>query len=389
MCAAGKHACESAAETPRRLALVGAGALGSAFARQLVLSGLALDRVLVIDPDDLEAHNVSLSRVFHEIIAEKGVSSLGRPKADLLAHVFRHGTPWPWVPYRAEIADVGWQDLQTCDLLVSCTDSALARAETAWIARCLRIPVLDGGVFGAGLLDGRVSWFPAHPHAACPLCALSEARRAELLAYASAPILGCRSPEVVSMGSAAQIPASLEHTAAHLVRSLRDLVPHLSPDPGSAAEASWAETLGRDAGGDWQAQRIHLQRSATCPWHDDLLPSLVALEDDTPLAGALCRVGTPEDSWRLQFPWPICLDARCGLCGHRDLRPQRLAFLRRRGVCPHCGPVGQMQSVTCVTSVGHREVLADRTPRQLGLPNRHLLQARRSVCPPGAGRETS
>ena len=88
---------------------------------------------------------------------------------------------------------------------MSCTDNALVRAEVAYAARALEIPMIDAGVYGSAKAGGRVAHYPAGDQAACYLCALGEARRAELLSYGWSASLGCHLNNEVAMGDDAQV----------------------------------------------------------------------------------------------------------------------------------------------------------------------------------------
>src|ERR1017187_1536171 len=97
-------------------AVVGAGALGNEVIKSLGLIGVG--RILVIDPDRIEASNLTRS-VFYSYY-----NSAGLNKAQVIAEVCSKlfaNTRFDALPL--EIADVGFQDLKDLDLLFSCVDS--------------------------------------------------------------------------------------------------------------------------------------------------------------------------------------------------------------------------------------------------------------------------
>ena len=156
-----------------RLAVVGTGALGSALLQRLAAAGMR--SVLLIDPDTIEPRNLPLSPYLQEAFAAQPASATASPhKAALLAAHAWAAYRLPWRALCCDVASVGWQRLRTCDLLCCCTDSALSRAELAFIARMLRKPVLDGAVAGGGLAEGRITRFSPAPAAACYLCGMGE-----------------------------------------------------------------------------------------------------------------------------------------------------------------------------------------------------------------------
>lgn len=372
---------------PLRVAVVGAGALGSEFCRRLAKSLHLPASVLLIDADKLEPHNVPLSRLFKSIAADLGPACFQHSKAELIASRLSgtagEGSAVRWSALQAEVADVGWAALSQLDLLVSCADSTLARLEMAFAARSLGVPMLDGGVFGAPHHGGRVAWFPPDAAAACYGCGLREDRRAELLAFASAPSLGCRLPaDAAPMGPQGEVPAAIDRTAELMVESLTD---GLRLDAASSAERlrseAWAERLTVDRADAWMHERIALPRSETCPWHEESRGTLVPLVDDQPLRACLPAESVGSADWRLQLTWPVCMWARCRVCGQENNTPQRLATLRRKAVCAGCGAVAQLEPLRCIASLGAQDAELGCTPRQLGLPAQHLLVFRRALLP--------
>ena len=339
-----------------RLALIGVGSLGSEVCRLLLAKRYR--SVLLIDPDMVCARNLPLSRLFQQA----GPRGLGRPKVEVLCEIAAaHGLAWQALP--VEVADVGLGRLAACDVLLSCTDSTLARVETALAARMLRLPMLDAGVQSDGVAEGRVTWFAASDEAACTLCGLSSARRAELLLYALSPSLGCAAPALTTPMTGAF--SAVEATAQHMVELLEGPVP---------ARSSSLRLFASE--GEWRQKHIELTRSVECPWHSfPAAEEMVTMPQDTPLRQFL----GPDEV--LELPWPICLRARCSNCRLLCEPMRRTAAVRRIVACPHCGQTGTLEVLADVHSISARDTEADRTPGQLGLPAGHLYHRRQTIFP--------
>ena len=378
---------------PLRLVLVGAGALGSAVAAAIAtspLSAIAI-AVLVIDPDLLEPRNVALSRAYQEIYTQAGPAAFKRYKADLLAEAMRvRAAKVQWTAAATEIADLGWADLVGCDLIISCTDSALARVETAFAARTLGIPMLDGGLLSegpqSGVTQGRVTWFGARRRAACYLCGLTEARRAELLRFAGANSLGCHPPAIgPAMGTYAEVPAAIDLTAQSLVQVLQTFA--ACPEADLFTAHSWAARV-QIHEGNHHSERHELAATQDCPWHGRPSDALLAVAPDVPFRDVLRQqVSTPE-AWGLEVSWPVCLRARGRSCGRSQRTATRLAALRRHCRCIQCGTAATLESLHTVSSVGMHDTEAERTPRQLGMPERHLYRLRPVFSPRTSSRSS-
>ena len=357
--------------TGLRLAVVGCGALGSELCRRL--AELKHPQVLVIDPDRLEERNLALSVLFQHVerYAKRRGGALGQSKAGLAvryASDLQAGAAWR--AFEAELADVGLAELRACDVLLCCADSTLARVETAFAARSLGLPMLDGGIRShvpfaeTAAQQGRVTWFAPSPDAACSLCGLGESRRAEILAYALSPSLGCVAPlrfEPMSGSPAiveAVAEAMLELLAAHT-------------DAAIQPSASSARIVGLD--GEFP-QVIELTRSAGCPWHRLGDPAtLVQVAPDRSFALSLAELRADS---LLELTWPICLRALCRACGRACEPLRRTAYTRRRARCPHCAAAGTLEPLESIDRIWFSHPLAGRTPRELGLPVRQLYRQR-------------
>lgn len=124
-----------------RYAIVGAGRTGSAVAHLLV-QGLGVSRVVLIDPDRVEAHNQGESTGLPE-------GSVGRPKAQVLAEVL--GTRALAV-VESITGDAARRAVANCEVVFACVDDDGARLATATLATLFAKPLLDlgAGVHGTG-----------------------------------------------------------------------------------------------------------------------------------------------------------------------------------------------------------------------------------------------
>jgi molybdopterin/thiamine biosynthesis adenylyltransferase len=351
------------------VAVIGCGALGSEAARLLGLLGLG--SVLLIDRDAVEATNLTHSPYF------RSPSALGRPKTEVLAeNLAAHFPDTSWSPLSCEIADAGFQRLQKCALLFSCTDNLLARVETSYAAFRLGLPMMDAGLKGHAYWSGRVAWLPGGS-AACYLCQLGEVKRAELLSFSFAASQSCF----------ADLPGDLilpsTPTMASIVAGLQvDLGLRLAMAANTVDACAWELSLPLPETG-WSP--FIIPRSADCPWHEfDPSLELAALSMDAPLNESLSKAsgaeafgGSGSQPPVLELDWPVCLRARCAACRHLWNPMVRVAVLRRGGICPVCGS-SRLHPVQTLSRVACGDPFAAFTPSQLGLPSGHLFTLRRA-----------
>ncbi len=355
-----------------RIALVGTGALGSAVCRLLAEAGA--EHVLLIDPDEVEPSNLPLSEMLRAAHAHARLSSPTLSgKAALIAEYVRDAYGLPWRAIALPVADVGSHWLAACDVLVCCTDSALSRVETAYAARMLRLPMLEAGVQGEGIAVSRVACFAPAADAACYLCGMTEARRAEALAYATATSLGCRPPAAAEAMSASL--DVLHATATGLVQQIEKLAEGLLPQ-----DRSTALRLARHAADGWRSEEVLLTKSATCPWHEAQASPLMPLPPGVPVRELLRDHASGSV---LQLPWPVCVQTRCPRCGHAWKPNCRVALVRAGLRCPACGVQVQGEVLRAVHSLHAESEEAILTLQQLGQPDRHLYLLR----PPMFARE--
>ena len=358
-----------------RVAVVGVGALGSALCG-LMLRNCNWNAVL-IDPDQVENHNLVLQQMLHSASNSQYRDEMHRPKAEAWIDVATQMCPsLTWTSVPREVADCDFRKIDACDLIFSCTDSALSRCETALIARLLGKPHVDGGVQGYAAESGRVSWFPAITNEACYACYLSEWRRSELFTYALSPSLGCMRPaEDIPMN--ASLPV-IEFTAKQMLA-----VAACALDPGSEwtyANHSTAWTCEhhdteQSDGRPWRQQEISLSRSATCPWHDDATPErLVEVETGKSLKKLLNEYSAQESTALvLELLWPVCLEATCRGCGATSQPRRRMAWVRRRAACPSCGCTGTLEPVAMLQTILPEAISSGLTLREIGFTDTQLL----------------
>lgn len=346
------------------IALVGLGALGSEVSR--LLGMLEIGRILLIDPDIVESGNYLHSP------AVRKLSSIGQSKADVFTRYGNENfSQTQWISFPVEIADVGFGDLKGCDLLFSCTDNALARAETAWMSQRLGIPVVDGGLRGSAWWKGRVSWFPGTLESACYLCQLSHTRRAELLSQSLAISLSCTGGNQDSTQQAFPATPMMASVIAAMQVDLGLRSRLVGDEDGARA---WEISLdGRTP----SLESLAISRSSECPWHgSELRDRLHELPEQQPLRTALhlYKSGAYDE---ILADWPICLCARCLRCAHEWQPMQRVARIRRYGLCPECRQANPLP-VKVIASVRAEDEWARHTPGELGFPSNHLYTFRRT-----------
>ena len=191
-----------------RIAIVGTGGTGSAVAEQLVRLGAR--QLLLVDPDELTASNVT--RVYGS-----RTNQVGTPKVEVVARHLKSLFP----DVRCTTLYGMCTDksiarrLADADLIFGCTDDNAGRLVLSRLSTYYLTPVLDLGVLisssGEGILtgiDGRVTVMS--PGAACLVCrgrvdltrasaeAMTPGERERLAGEGYAPALGPVQPAVVT-----------------------------------------------------------------------------------------------------------------------------------------------------------------------------------------------
>lgn len=128
--------------TSLRYGVVGCGRTGSLLAQSL--ASLGVRRLVLVDPDHLETHNLGEMALVEE-------ADVGNPKAETLAHRLQVRYSWPEVEAVAAsvTARRSLHALLACDVLCVCADRDSARLATAILATLYLKPLLD---IGTGVL---------------------------------------------------------------------------------------------------------------------------------------------------------------------------------------------------------------------------------------------
>lgn len=346
-----------------RLCIVGVGALGSQIVRQLCATASLSQRVTfitLIDPDVLEARNIPASRLFSAALRHNP-DLYGQSKVDIVAVEARRAAPHIcWTPMATSLEQIGWQDLQEHDVLVTATDNVPSRLYAAHACRLLCLPMLDAGIHGSGTSTGRIAFFPADPAAACYACTLTSATRSAALCALQYDAQGCATlPETALMDDSFDTSLALMRTAEATVATLKDFA------SGRLCTA-FARQVQEDA-----SVSLALTRSPDCPWHAGDL-SLRAIRADASLAEQL------NDDEVFVLPSPLYRGGTCKACG-RDL--ERIAHASRwSGLpCEGCGTSTHCEPANVMTSVAKENEAARYSPDELLLPHRHLLPVRRRI----------
>jgi len=341
--------------------VVGAGALGNEVVKALGLLGVA--RMTIVDPDTIEASNLTRSILF------RTPAAIGRNKALAITEAASQLFPeTESTGLACEIADIGFQDIAPADIVFSCVDTDVARVDIAWIATRLNRPVCDAGLGGPDWSHGRVAYFPG-VGGACYCCLLSERRRRELLTLGESSIRSCWPPlgnsDVQNYPSTPTMAAIVGALQVEL--GLRGL---LNADD-RPAEASVVEISLDPAP---RLERLGIRPSCSCPFHYKTGRRVVAPKRGTQttveeLLGSVEAGGAHPAA--LVLDWPVCARARCAQCGFIWAPMRRLAWVRRFGGCPACRHQ-EFGALEVIRAVARDSPWAAYTLSELGLPEHHL-----------------
>jgi len=343
-----------------KLMIIGAGALGNEAAKALGLLGCG--EVVIVDHDTVESHNLTRSVLF------RTEGAVGRSKAASLADACRHYFPdTVWTALETEVTGIGLQWIARSDLVFSCVDNDLARLEIAWLCAKFDRPLVDAGLGGEDHSKCRVSLFPGRA-AASFCCLLPPDRRRELLTFWDCQAEPCRfaperetafpgTPMAAAVGGSLQVDVGLRYL--------------LKPPPANPPIAARSIEIVLDPP---QLTSFCISRNPGCPFHGDLVEGCVFEAADSDMTvnelmhrARTKRIGEPS----LVLDWPLCLLAKCRDCGARWEPMTRVALFRRSAVCPSCGS-GRPVAVRVVHRISSESPLADRSLRDLGMPDRHI-----------------
>lgn len=178
--------------------IVGAGALGSEIAKNLVWLGFG--EITVVDFDMIELSNVSRG------LFEK--EDIGRNKAEVLAEKLGKNIPYANINYISKKVEEIDEDSLKCQVILSALDNMPTRI---WLASfCVRhaIPLIDGGIKE---FQGRVQTFlPGGP---CLACNIPLDRYAEIMELAN-PCEGIEYGAIASFSTIASIVAGIQANEA-------------------------------------------------------------------------------------------------------------------------------------------------------------------------------
>ncbi|MDE1178250.1 MAG: ThiF family adenylyltransferase [Edaphobacter sp.] len=274
-----------------RVMVAGVGALGSEVVKNLGLMGC--QSVFLADADVVEEKNIAKSVLLREGVA-------GQSKITCCLTRLRNWFPQThWEGEAAEIADIAPKRFQEADILFSCVDTDLARAEIAALSTKYELPICDAGLGGTSTRVGRVSWFPGTRSAGCFACLLSSRRRAELFSQWESEVYACWARESDAENTWTSTP-----TMASIVAGLQV---ELATSAIKNADASFSVHLDLDRAP--VSRTIQHHRSMECPLHVEAPATL----------------------------FPICTHAECGQCGSQFSPDRRIGWMRRWGTCPACG----------------------------------------------------
>lgn len=168
--------------------MVGAGGLGCPAG--LYLAGAGVGKLVVVDPDEVEQHNLHRQIAFRE-------SDIGRPKAEALTDQLSRLNPEPVYHSRVEKVDQVWlhTKLPKVDLVLDCTDNFESRRAINHACVKAKLPLVSGAAIR---MEGQLAVFDRRQgDAACYACLFGDSEGADEVC-AESGILG---PVVGAVGT--------------------------------------------------------------------------------------------------------------------------------------------------------------------------------------------
>ncbi len=339
--------------------VAGVGALGNEVAKDLALLGAG--RLLLVDPDRVEASNLSRSVLFRP-------GDVGRPKVRAAARALRSLNPA--LEVEAVEGDLRWDlglgTLRRCAMAFGCLDNREARLALNRMCCAAGVPWVNGGLDG---WDGLVEFYPGR--GACYECSFTGADYAAVAGRYSCP---------ARPAAPGGVPTS--PTAAAIVGGMMSQLGLFGfPREAEALYCRNGETV-----------RSRLQRRPGCPAHEplgrversrltpesrvrDLLaehPGTLFLDRDV-VTGLACACGRRRSlllpRFQLNGAESSVATARRGRRNHVN-SPAAAGMLKCK-----CGR--EMHPET-VRRVSPGDPLAARPLRALGVPPGHIVEVVRS-----------
>jgi molybdopterin/thiamine biosynthesis adenylyltransferase len=141
--------------------MVGAGGLGCPAA--LYLAGAGIGKLVIVDPDEVEQHNLHRQVAFRE-------TDIGKPKAEALADQLRALNPEPNYQSLVERVDEVWLHtrLPKVDAVLDCTDNFESRRAINHACVKANTPLISGAAIR---MEGQLAVFDRRQEdAACYAC---------------------------------------------------------------------------------------------------------------------------------------------------------------------------------------------------------------------------
>ena len=333
------------------VAILGVGGLGNGVAQILAQAGVG--RLILCDPDIVEASNLSRTPLFRP-------EHIGIAKVDAAAQTLAGLAPGIELSCRraALVSGVGLAELRDADLAIGCLDSRAARVRLAGRCSLVRAGWIDAGTSAWG---GEVRPY-LDPDGPCYGCSPSAAERS-----IRDQALSC-----ADLATAATAGAGAHAATSSLVASFTAMLALRALMSLPVA----AQTIRID-GERGQALLIDEARDPECPFHDPLDPIVpdrrLPLSHRATVAELKQLTEAIEDiepGARILLWQPVMRGARCLACGHRD---DSWGAVGPRP-CPRCDRPLQPRTTTslggapptlrlCDLAVAPREILAIETAR--------------------------
>lgn len=342
------------------IAVVGVGAVGNGVCQALGQIGIGC--VNLIDGDRVSPHNHPYCPMLRQSELRDGLKAVAVAAEGMRRYPL---TRWREIP--RWFCEVGFGELAGCDAIFACVDNELARLEIAYACLRLDIPMVDAGVAEDGSPAARVTWFPG-PRAACFACLIPPQRLGRLLQGVDFAGGSCSGPEWRD-GASGRASPLLNWVAGEFQAEVGlRLV---------AGEISEPETT------SWS---MNLLRTPSCGVYragrrEDCLLDHFGYDADR-LEGP-GKAGCTIRDWMeeahavsgVSLDWPVCVSARCVVCGARHRPFRYVSVVRSKLSCPACGG-GPLIPLRLIRSIEPGSEWARATFESLGLSPHHWYRKR-------------